>query len=135
MLVVRAGSCACAIPLAHVIETMRPLPIEALAEMPASVLGVSIIRGEPVPVVDLAALVGAERGRPPARFVALRVEARRVALAVDDVEGVRVLDEASFDGMPLLLQRAAKDVVDAIAPLDERLLLVLRAARMIPERE
>ena len=131
-LVVTVGTHACAIPLGHVIETMRPLPIEPLADMPPFVLGAAIVRGAPVPVVSVSALVGAER-RPPARFVTIRVEARSVALAVDAVEGVVTLDTQTLGAMPPLLQHAAQDVIEAIAPLDDRLLLVLRAARIIPE--
>ncbi len=134
-LVVTVGSRACAIPLTHVIETMRPLPIESLADMPPFVVGVSIVRGAPVPVVSVSALVGAPAGHAPTRFVTLRVDARSVALAVDAVEGIVALDATVLEAMPPLLQHAGTGVVEAIAPLDDRLLLVLRAARMLPERE
>jgi purine-binding chemotaxis protein CheW len=114
---------------------MRPLPIESMADMPPFVLGVSIVRGAPVPVVSVSALVGAPSGRAPSRFVTLRVDARSVVLAVDAVEGIVGLDATVLETLPPLLQQAATGVVEAIAPLDHRLLLVLRAARMLPERE
>ena len=52
VLVVMVGARACAIPLDHVAETMRPLPIEPVAGTPGFVRGVSVIRGAPTPVVD-----------------------------------------------------------------------------------
>jgi purine-binding chemotaxis protein CheW len=132
-LVLTVGSRACAIPLTHVIETMRPLPIESVADMPPFVLGVSIVRGAPIPVVSVSALVGAPAGRPPTRFVTLLVDTR--VLAVDAVEGIVTLDAATLEAMPPLLAHAGAGVVAAIAPLDDRLLLVLQAARIVPTRE
>jgi len=134
-LVLTVGSRACAIPLTHVIETMRPLPIESVADMPPFVLGVSIVRGAPIPVVSVSALVGAPAGRPPTRFVTLLVDTRSVVLAVDAVEGIVTLDAATLEAMPPLLAHAGAGVVAAIAPLDDRLLLVLQAARIVPTRE
>jgi chemotaxis signal transduction protein len=51
VLVVMVGTRACAIPLHHVAETLRPLPIQSVAGMPNFVRGVSVIRGTPTPVV------------------------------------------------------------------------------------
>ena len=106
---------------------MRPLPIDALASMPAFVLGVSIIRGQATPVVDTAMLVGTTaRGR--SRFVTLRVGSRRVALVVDAVVDVRALPSGQLP--PLV---AAADAVSSLAVLDRELLVVLDAARVIAE--
>src|SRR5512140_1874586 len=85
-LIVTAGAYRCALPLPHVAETMRPLPLQSFADMPPFVRGASIIRGEPVPVVDLAGLFGAADSAI-GRFVVVRVEQRRVALGVEAVVG------------------------------------------------
>jgi len=112
---------------------MRPLPIEPVAGTPAFVRGVSVIRGEPTPVVDLEALL--ERGpgsRAYGRFVTLKVGERRVALGVDSVVGVRTLEAATLGAMPPLLRDAAERV-EALGAPDEQLLVVLRAARLVPD--
>ena len=57
VLVVLVGARACAFPLRHVAETLRPLPIKPVAGTPGFVRGVSVIRGTPTPVVDLKALL------------------------------------------------------------------------------
>ena len=57
VLVVTAGAHACAFPLHHVVEIMRPLPIKSVAGTPGFVRGVSVVRGAPTPVVDLKALL------------------------------------------------------------------------------
>lgn len=123
-------------PLGSVIETMRPLAIEPIAGAPAFVMGLSIIRGAPVPVIDLGGLLGgASAGGSPAapgRLVTLRVDGRCVALAVEAVLGVRALP-ASLEEPPPLLREAADDAIESIGVLDAELLLVLRAAQLVPE--
>src|SRR5437667_12610117 len=83
-LLCRAGMCLCALPLEHVVEIMRVLPIETLSGAPRYVRGLCIIRGSPTPVVDAALLLGDVVIRPE-RLVAIRTGIRMVALAVEAV--------------------------------------------------
>lgn len=128
-LLCRAGARLCALPIETIVETMRRLPVEPLARAQPFVLGMSVVRGAPVPVVDVAALLG-ERAANPERLVTLRVGERMVALALDEVLGLRDISGAA---VPPLLQDAAGEVVAAIGALDAELLLVLNTARAIPE--
>lgn len=133
-LLCRVGSHLCALPIESVVETMRPLPVSALAGVPAFVLGLSIIRGAPVPVVDARCLFsGTEERGDSTRFVSIKSGNRRAALAVDGVIGVRALRSVSLGELPPLLREANADVVEAIGTLDAELLLVLRSARIVPE--
>ena len=129
--VVTVGSCLCAVPIADVVETMRPLPVEPIAGAPSFVCGIAILRGIPVPVVDLGLLlaVPAMRG---ARFVALRLGERRVAMKVDDVVGVRRLQTSTLLEVPSLLGGVGTELVEALGTLDTQLLMVLRASRILP---
>jgi purine-binding chemotaxis protein CheW len=130
LIVARAGR-RCAIAIGNVVEVMRRLPIEAVDGAPPYVLGVSIIRGAPTPVVDLGFLIDAGDGdRPAARLVTLRVAERTVALAVDEVVGVRRI--RASDHLPPLLD-GASDVVRSIETADAGLLWVLQSAMMIPD--
>jgi purine-binding chemotaxis protein CheW len=133
-LIVATGALKCAIPLGHVLEIMRPLAIVPIAGTPAFVLGVAVIRGAPIPVVDLEALL--QTGDTSAvheRFVTLKVGERRLALAVDGVSGVRELDLAQMRQLPPLLRDIRGDVLAAIGIADTELLAVLRTARLVPE--
>lgn len=135
-LICRSNLRLCALPLAHVVETMRALPLETLPDMPHFMLGISVIRGAAVPVVNVAKLTGSAAGTasPPARYVTLKLDARRVALAVDSVIGVRDLPPESLEAIPPLLRELDGTAVAAIAMLDAELLLVLQGARLIPEQ-
>ena len=132
-LVCRVAARLCAIPLAHVVEVMRPLPVEPLPGAPSFVRGAAIIRGLPVPVVDLASLL-TPSGQAPARFVTVKAGGDRiVALAVDEILGVRTLPAAAAQEIPPLLQQASSEVVSAVGILDAQLLLVLTTFRLLPE--
>jgi purine-binding chemotaxis protein CheW len=133
-LIVTIGKRACAIPLGHVTETMRPLSIEPVAGTPGFVRGVSVIRGAPVPVVDLKALLeNGENSASYGRFVTVNLGERRVAIAVDGVVGLRKLDSAQLGELPPLLRDVSAEVIHAIGTLDAQLLVVLRAARLVPD--
>ena len=131
-LLCRVGSLICALPLQHVSETMRPLAIEPLAGMPSFVLGLSVVRGTPVPVVDAALLLGGALPSRPGRFVSVRVGARGVVLAVDAVLGVRALARDSLEMVPPLLGDSSSEVVEAMGTLDSDVMLVLRSGRIVP---
>lgn len=134
LLVVAGGKHRVGIPLANVRETMRPLAREPLSGTPPFVLGLAIIRGESVPVVDLGALFGdttpaADLGR----YVTLELGRRSVALAVGAVEGVRVLRSGAFSAMPPLFAHAAGKTLEALTLHDEELLFLLSAARLMEQ--
>jgi len=132
-LLCRARSRLCALPLEHLVESMRPLPVVPLAGVPPFVSGVSIIRGAPVPVMDLGSFLGVAEPPQPTRFVTLRAGHRQVALAVEEILGLRGLLPASLDEMPPLLGHASEQAVRAVGTLDAELLLALRTARLVPE--
>jgi purine-binding chemotaxis protein CheW len=131
-LLCRVGPRLCALPLENVVENLRPLPIKPLADAPRFVLGLCMIRGAPVPVVDIASLFG-ERATEPQRMVTLGAEGRLVALVVESVLGVRSLGPDSFNALPPLLRDACGEVVSAGGTLDAELVLFLRAARIVPD--
>jgi purine-binding chemotaxis protein CheW len=132
-LLCRIGSRIGALPLGDVREIMRPLPIEPLAGTPPFVLGLAIVRGSPTPVIDAGRLLGSIGSSAPARFVSLRLGERTAALAVDAVLDVRSLAAGTTADIPPLLREAGSDLLSAIGALDRELLLVLEAARLVPE--
>jgi purine-binding chemotaxis protein CheW len=133
-LVALAGGKRLALALPDVIEVMRPLPVSKLTGTPPFVLGVAVVRGAPVPVIDAGALLGETGPRTFTRFVSLRLGDRSAALAVDGLVGVRALEDSQLKNLPPLLREVVAGVADAIGSLDEDLLLVLRAGKLVPEQ-
>ena len=133
-LILEVHTRVCAVPVSHVIETMRPLPTEAISGIPSFVLGVAIIRGIPTPVVDLGAVLGASAEHNGDRFVTVRAGNRQVALRVGAVLGISDLDGlTTTQELPPLLQGASQDVIEKIGTLDQRFLEVLQEGWRLPD--
>jgi purine-binding chemotaxis protein CheW len=131
-LICRVGPVLCALPIVHVVETMRPLAVDGLPGMPSYVAGVTIVRGGPVPVVVAGRLFGAEESAPE-RLVVMRAGPRKIGLAVDDVLGVRSFAGDLLQRLPPLFGAEAGEAVSGIGTLDGDLMVVLQAARMVPD--
>jgi purine-binding chemotaxis protein CheW len=131
-LLCRAGAFLCALPIEHVAEIMRLLPIEQISGAPKYVLGLSIIRGAPVPVVDLGLIIG-DQNTPATRLITIKAAARTIALAVEAVMGISAIAADAAVQLPPLLRDAATETVSAIGTLDAELIIFLRAARLVPE--
>lgn len=130
----REGRRYLALPAAHVVETMRPLPTQPVNNVPPFVVGLAVVRGAVVPVVDAGILFGTEGGTAR-RWVTLAVGQRGVALAVESVETFCELDERDFAAVPPLLAGVSQDMVVAIGTLDAELLLVLEAGRLLTDEQ
>lgn len=133
-LLVASGSIVCALPLDTVVETMRPLDLEPVQGAPPAVLGLSMIRGTPIPVVDLARTLGRDSTQSPTRYVVLKCALNRwAALAVDAVLDIEDLDTSTLDRLPPLVASADTEVISAIGTRDNQFLQVLQTGRIIPE--
>jgi purine-binding chemotaxis protein CheW len=128
--VCRAGDRLCALPVEHVVETMRPLPVERLRSAPPFVAGVAVIRGAAVPVIDAGRLLGATAA-VARRFVTVRAGARTVAVAVDEVVAVAAIPDGA--DLPPLVGAVAADAVAHIGTHDADLMVVLEASRLVPD--
>jgi purine-binding chemotaxis protein CheW len=134
LLICRVGTRLCGIPLEHVVETMRPLPVEPLSHLPAFVDGLALIRGTPTPVLDAQRLLGADvEAQARQRYVTIRWGARSAALAVDAVVGVRHVDASQLAELPALLREPRNELVSCLGTLDRELLVILERSRLLPD--
>jgi purine-binding chemotaxis protein CheW len=131
-LLVAHGSLVCALEVARIAEVSRPLPVEMLAGLPECVIGLSIVRGQPLPVVDLGSLLGSRSSATVGRYVMLNLDGRGAVLAVEAVLGIHRFPPAVLREVPPLLREANPDLIAGIAKLDQKLLVVLEAARAVP---
>jgi chemotaxis signal transduction protein len=129
-LLCRAGSHRFALPITHVIENMRMLPVVSVADTPPLVCGLCIIRGTPVPVID-AALLFEDQSARHERLVTVRTGPRTIAFAVEAVLGVEAIPAQAFERLHPLFQNV--EPIAAIATLDDELVFFLHTARVIPD--
>lgn len=126
-----------ALSILHVQEINRLMPITRVPHSPPFVEGVINLRGRILPVVDLRLRFGLEpsaRG-PQSRIVVAEVRQRIVGLIVDQVRQVLRVDRARIEPAPDLTAHAANSCIQAIARLDDRLLILLDLARLFDADE
>jgi purine-binding chemotaxis protein CheW len=148
-LVFRAGTLLCALPLGEVIETMRPLETRPLAGTAAFVRGISVLRGVPTPVIDVARLLtgAASESGPNAesgaggrlggtgrieRYVAVGTEHGPVALATGTVLGIRDTEAGPAEAHPALLGGSHR-LVAGVGTFGAEPLLLLQSMRAVPD--
>jgi len=91
---VRVGSGLYGLPVEHVQEVIAMRAITRVFHAPAALAGVTNLRGEVLPVLELGVLLGAEAETPTgeARIVVVREpggQKRRAGLRVDQLSGLR----------------------------------------------
>jgi purine-binding chemotaxis protein CheW len=91
---VRVGAEEFALPVRHVPEVAELGDVTPVPGAPPQVMGIRNLRGEVLPVFDLAAGLGIAGSGEPQRLVLADVGGRRCALAVDEVVEVTELDDA-----------------------------------------
>lgn len=91
---VRVGAGLYGLPVEHVQEVISMRPITRVFHAPLALAGVTNLRGEVLPVLELGVLLGAEAETPTpdARIVVVREpggQKRRAGLRVDELSGLR----------------------------------------------
>ncbi|MEV0902364.1 chemotaxis protein CheW, partial [Actinoplanes sp. NPDC049802] len=131
-LVFRAGPVFCALPLDEVIETMRPLETRALAGTPPYVCGLTVLRGEPTPVIDVTRLLTGADGLID-RYVAVRAARGPVVCATGPVLGVREVLVSPPEESSVLFTGISKALIAAVGTIGADPLLLLRSPRAVPD--
>lgn len=96
------GGVAYALPIQHVREIIRPLPMQVLPHASQTVIGVIDHRGDVVPIVDLRLRfrARASSGLTHTRWVIANWQGRLIGLVVDRVIEVFTLNEADARPVP-----------------------------------
>jgi len=106
----RLGTESYAVPVAEVLEVAEVGALTPIPGAPASVLGVRNLRGQVLPVIDLAAVLDARRAQPVGKLVVTERGGRRAGLAIDQVTDVgEVVSEVHDAESPFLSGSALVD--------------------------
>jgi chemotaxis signal transduction protein len=109
---------AYAIPVEHVLQIAPIGEVTAVPGSPASILGVRNLRGQILPVVDLALLLGIARTVPPAHLLVAEAGGRQAGLAIDEVSEVGELADPAEETASDLLMGAALVGADLVGVID-----------------
>jgi purine-binding chemotaxis protein CheW len=111
-----------ALPIKQVQEIIRYAPPRSVASQDCSVQGVISLRGQILPVYDLASrlAVSSEVGERT-KIVIVETQEQTVGVIVDAVDEVLAVEQDELEAIP----GADTTLMDSIAQLDERLVVLL----------
>jgi purine-binding chemotaxis protein CheW len=112
------------------------VPVTAIPHAPAWVLGVLDLRGVAVPIIDLRRRFELEPAQfgPSTVVIVVRIpnggDERTIGLVVDAVSEVYDIEAARCRALPELGSSASSEVVQGLAHMDGKTLILLDAARL-----
>jgi purine-binding chemotaxis protein CheW len=120
-------------------EIVRLVEITHIPDAPGFLEGVINIRGQVIPVINLAK----QFGFPPldeypktARIIVIEMGVKLIGMIVDEVPQVLSILEENIQESPELFKTTIKtDYISGIAKLDERLIVMLNLANVLEPRE
>ena len=116
-----------ALAISDVHEIIRYIEPRSVASSVGWIRGVISLRGKIIPVYDLAARLGNGRGPdapPQKKIVIVDSDERMAGIIVDDVTEVLTVECDQVESLPSPEQAS----VDAIAKIDDRLIVLLHAS-------
>jgi purine-binding chemotaxis protein CheW len=120
---VRIGGESYALPVEHVLEVGELGEVAPVPGAPDSVLGVRNLRGQVLPVVDLAHILGVAGEGAPQRLVVAEDGLRRAGLAIDDVTDVA--------NLPVPAEEIDSPFLRGAALVDDALVGVIDVPRLL----
>lgn len=115
-------------------EVMRTPTITAAPEMPSSVKGMVSLRGELVPVVDLASYVGIGADTPREIMIVTEYNGHTQGFLVEAVDTILRLDWSQMRVPPGMLVAKMGGLVTAVTELaDKKLVMMLDVERVLSE--
>lgn len=136
-LLCRLSTSWCALNLQGLREIMRPQPVDRISGLPDFVDGISIIRGLPLPVLNLPRLLcgSTSTAGSQERFVTAESDGQILALRVDEVAGIFALAEEMWRNLPSLLDGLQSEHVAALGNHDGHVVMLLRRANLLSEAD
>jgi purine-binding chemotaxis protein CheW len=128
LVVLSLGDEEYALRIQQVQEIIRYTAPRAVASADPWVRGVISLRGKIIPVLDLGLRLGLslEPGSDQ-KIVIVEAEGGTTGVVVDDVEEVVMVDDEQLDDLP----GNDLDAIDQVARIDDRLVMLLEADRLV----
>lgn len=121
------------IDVRRVQEVLRAQEVTPVPQAPAVIEGLINLRGQIVPAVDMRRLLSLPirpAGAQPMNMV-VRTEEGAASLLVDEIGDVLDVEGESFEQAPENLAPGARNLIQGVCKLNDRLLLVLDTERTL----
>jgi purine-binding chemotaxis protein CheW len=117
---VQVGGAAWGLPLGEVQEVISLRPLTRVFHAPDPVAGVTSLRGEMLPVIDLGIILGLGSTASASARIVVVAEAgglkRRAGLRVDEIGGLRDAPDEGLSPLPPTISSAARDLAVGVIP-------------------
>jgi purine-binding chemotaxis protein CheW len=127
------------VDIGQVREITRVVDISHIPESPSFIEGVTNLRGQIIPVVDLAKQFGLapqEKLPESARIVVTEIKGQTVGMIVDEVPEVLKIPEENIEPTPELIQtKIRKDYIKGVGKLENRLIVLLDLEKVLAPHE
>lgn len=121
-----------AVPIMDVQEIIRYTAPRSVPHSAAYVEGVINLRGRIIPVIDVRTRFGMEGTRAEdAKIVVITVGEHTVGIVVDAVDEVLTVSDEQLEPPPAGLGATEADYIDAVAKLEDGLLILLHPERLL----
>jgi purine-binding chemotaxis protein CheW len=127
------GSEEYSLELATVLELIRPRRLTELPRSPDFLLGIVSLRGQIVPVVDLARRLNLKPSDDTSqqRVIVCSAADERIGLLVDRVVQVVRVKPEQVESAPLLADSPSKDFISGIGRVQGKMLVLLNPERIL----
>lgn len=132
LVVFRLGHEEFALPIASVIEILRPQKLTRMPRAPHFVQGVMNLRGRVFPVVDLKRRLSLASAAADSktRIMVVDFHGDQMGLIVDEVREVFRGEASSLEEAPHLTQGVTRDYLSGVVTQGERMVLLLELDRL-----
>lgn len=125
------------VPVQQVQEVIRYQEMTRVPLVPQVIRGLINLRGQIVMALDLRRRFGME-DRPESQLpmnVVVRTDDGAVSFLVDEIGDVMEVDDETFERPPETLQGQARELVEGVYKLNDRLMLVLDTEQAVKSEE
>ena len=125
------------IPIEQVHEITRPGEITRLPGMPEFVEGITNLRGNVIPIMDLKKRfsLGTTEKQDTTRVIVANFEQQKCGVIVDDVLEIIPVLAADIEAAPSFAGGVASNYIIGIGKVGERLIIALDIQKILTERE
>ncbi len=129
----RLGAEVYGVDIMHVQEIILIGPVTPMPSVPDYIRGLTNLRGNVIPIIDLGTRFGLERrsdtGR--SRIVVLNVGRKTMGVVVDAVEEVLRLRDSQIEPVSSGFTGVGREFINGLAKLEDRLVIQLCVDRML----
>lgn len=138
VLTVQIGGKEFGIPIIESREVIGVTHIEEIPQTPDFMLGMINLRGSFIPVIDLRIKLGFPQQSAVSTescIVIVDIQKKLTGTLVDSLVGVTTLDPSHYQEDPNLGNNIHADLVQGIAMLDERMIIVTNISKILSNEE